>query len=81
MLTEQQLLRKKKEIENTKIEISELKGQQKVFSKQLKEDWGCNTLEEARKKLTTLKNEAETINEQIEEKTEILEDTYFNEEE
>jgi len=80
MITEEQLIRKKKEIEKTKIEISELKGQQKVFSKQLKEDWECNTLEEAKKKLTELKNEVETINEQIEEKTEALEETYFNEE-
>lgn len=80
MITEQQLLKRKKEIEETKTEISELKGQQKVFSKQLKEDWGCNVLEEARKKLTGLKKEVETINEQIEEKTEVLEETYFNKE-
>lgn len=80
MLTENQLLRKKKEIEETKTEISELKGQQKVFSKQLKEDWECNTLEDAKKKLTGLKIEVETINKQIEEKTEALEEVYFNEE-
>lgn len=79
MLTENELLRKKKEIEETKTEISELKGQQKVFFKQLKEDWECNTLEEARKAYTELKNEVEQLDKQIEEKTEFIEETYFNE--
>lgn len=80
MLTENELLKKKKEIEETKTEISELKGQQKVFFKQLKEDWGCDTLEEARKAYTKLKNEVEQLDKKIEEKTEDLEETYFNQE-
>jgi len=79
MMTESQLLQKKKQIETTKAELSELKGEEKSLIKQLKEDWQCGSLEEAKKKMKELENNAKELDEKIQIKTEQLEQTYFNE--
>ena len=76
MQTEQELLRKKKEIENVKIEMSELKGQEKALLKQLKTDWECKTLEAAQKKAETLEDEINTLEDEIEELSQELENKY-----
>jgi len=79
-LTEQQLLKKKKEIETAKMELSELKGEEKALLKQLKENWQCATLIEAKKKLKEFEKEAEELTTKIEEATTELEETYLKEE-
>ena len=43
MLTENELLQKKKQIDKVKSELSELKGEEKALIKQLKEEWNCNS--------------------------------------
>jgi len=80
MITEKELLAKKKEIERTKVELSELKGEEKALLKQLNEDWGINSLAEAKNKIITFEKEIKQLSEEIEEKTQELEETYLSEE-
>lgn len=80
-MTETELLEKKKEIEKTKIKLSELKGEQKALTKQLKDNWGCSTLTEAKKKIISFENKKKDLEKQIEKDTEILMETYFTKEE
>ena len=78
-LTEKDLLRKKREIEEAKQELSELIGQEKALMKRLEEDYGITSVKGAEKKLEILKTEADDLNAQIQEKTEELEAQYFQE--
>lgn len=71
------LLNLKKEIEDAKTELSSLKGQHKTLLSQLKEDWDCKTLEEAKKKAKTMQEEIESLNESIEKDMKILEYDYL----
>jgi uncharacterized protein YukE len=71
--TEKQLLEKKKEISDAKTELSELKGEEKALLKQLKDDWKCNDLSEARKKIKSWEAEATDLTTKIEEKSQELE--------
>ena len=80
MITEKELLAKKKEIERTKVELSELKGEEKALLKQLNEDWGITSLAEANNKIITFEKEIKELSEEIEEKTQELEETYLGEE-
>jgi prefoldin subunit 5 len=78
-LTEKQLLEKKKEIDQAQQTLSELTGEEKALLKQLSTEWGCKTLEDAKKKLEAYKKEIDKLDEQIQEKTEEIEKTYFDE--
>ena len=79
-MTEQELLRKKKEIETAKTQLSELKGEEKALLKQLKDNWDCETLAEAKKKIQKYEIEEKSLITEIAEKTKELEETYFTEE-
>jgi len=76
MLKESELLALKTKVEEAKTTVSELKGHQQALLKQLKDDWGCKTIEDADKKLKTMKASIEKITEDIETKTAELEETY-----
>ena len=76
MKTEKELLELKKQVDAAKVAISELEGQKKPQLKQLQEDWGCKTVEEAEKKLAKMRKEVETLETQIETGIEELEETY-----
>ncbi len=65
-LTEKDLLRKKAEIEKTKNEIAELKGAEKQLSKTLKDEFGCDSLEDAKAMLKELETEISQITNEIE---------------
>ena len=80
-MTEKDLLEKKEKIEKTKTKLSELKGEQKALTKQLKDNWGCATLAEAKKKIISFETKTKELEKQIEEDTEILMETYFTKEE
>ena len=80
-LTEEKLLEKKKEIEDAKGELNSLKGQKKVYEKQLKEDWDCDNLQQAKKKITDMKEKSTKLDEEIEEALQDIEEKYFKEEE
>jgi len=81
MYTERELLAKKKEIENAKNELAGLKGEEKSLLVQLKDDWNCTTLSEAKKKIKDFQAEVEALSLKIESATEKLQEKYFNEQE
>lgn len=78
-ITEKQLLKKKEEIESTKSELSELKGEEKALTKQLEENWECSDLPSAKKKLKKMETSIEGLNEEIEELSEAFEENYMEE--
>ena len=73
-MTEQGLLQLKKEIDQAKSSVSELKGQQTALLKQLKDDWQCSSIEEAEKKIKKMQKEIETLDASIETGLEELEE-------
>ena len=75
-LDEQQLLDLKKQIEQAKTQVAELQGSRKHLMKELKDDWGCTTIEEAEKKLKKLQKELEQLQNKIKEQTEELIEKY-----
>lgn len=77
MLTEQELMSLKKDIEKTKTELSELKGENKALLKQLKDEHSCASVKEAEKKIQKLQDEIDELSLTIEEKTKELEETYL----
>ena len=77
-LTEKELLDKKKEVEEAKDSLNSLKGEKKVYEKQLKDDWKCNSLDEVKTKLKSMKEKQQKLEEKIEDSLEELEDKYFN---
>lgn len=75
-LTEEKLLELKGEIESAKTKVSELTGQKKILMNQLKETWGCKTLEEANKKLAEMNKSIKQLSEAISKQTAELEKKY-----
>jgi len=65
-MNEQELLELKEEIDQAKQKYSELKGRLTFLMKQLKEDWGCTTIEQAEKKSAEMEKKIEKLNTQIE---------------
>ena len=65
-MTETELLKLKKKVEDAKTSASELTGQKTILNKQLKENWKCNSIEEAEKKLSSKSKEIDDIDEKIE---------------
>lgn len=53
--------RLKKSVREAEMKAKEAEGARKVLMKQLKEDWGCSTLEEAKEKLAALRQESEAL--------------------
>jgi len=53
-LSEEELLELKEEINDAKTRASELTGQQKALLQQFKNEFGCRTVEEAKKKLAEM---------------------------
>jgi flagellar biosynthesis chaperone FliJ len=64
-MTDSELLKLKNDIDNAKIKVSELTGQQTALLAQLKE-WDCKTVEEAEAKLKEMQTEIEAIDKKIE---------------
>jgi uncharacterized protein YaaN involved in tellurite resistance len=75
-MIETDLLELKKEVDEAKNNVVGLKGQQTALFKQLKDDWGCKTIEEAEKKVKSMGKEIDTLQEQIETGIEELEQKY-----
>lgn len=64
-LDEQQLFDLKDKIEAAKTNVSGLNGQLQVMMKQLKDDWDCNTIEEAEKKLKLMDDNITKLDKKI----------------
>ena len=79
-LDEQQLLALKKKIDSAKSEVSELKGQLKTLMEQLKNDYSCNTIEQAEKKIKTINIDIDNLTTKIEEALEEINKKYNQEE-
>jgi predicted transcriptional regulator len=75
-MTETDLLKLKKQIEEAKATTSELKGHQSALMKQLKDDWKCNTIEEAEKLMAKYDKEIKTLTANIEKGMKELEGKY-----
>jgi len=75
-MDEQELFKLKKQIDEAKSKVSELKGQQKHLMKQLKDEWDCTSIEAAEKKAKTIEKEINDLNQKITEGIEELEEKY-----
>lgn len=76
-MTERELLDLKEELNETKEEVSILKGEKQSLLKRLKDEWGCSTLKEAEVKVADLKEEIERLDDQIhKEVTKLKEELY-----
>ena len=77
MLTEKQLLEKKKEIEAAKQALAELKGEEKALLKNLKEEYNVASLQDAKKLLQSKKSKMEELSEDLDKMLQDIEDKYF----
>lgn len=75
-MNEKELLELKEQIEDAKQEVNRLEGRQDGLMSQLQKDWGCKTLEQAKKKLEGLKDEIKDLEENIESGVAELEERY-----
>ena len=75
-MTEKDLLRLKRDIDEAKNTLAELTGQKVTLTKQLKEEWECSTIEEAETILKKTQDEIEEIQEDIDSGISELEETY-----
>lgn len=75
-MDEQDLLELKQDIEKAKTKVNQLEGQRKGLLEQLKEDWGCSSVEEAEKKLSKLEAGAEKLDKKLQKGIQKLEEKY-----
>lgn len=75
-LTERDLLNLKEKIEDAKSTVAQLKGHQQALLNQLKTEYGCKTIEEAEKKLKTMKLDIDELQDKIDKGTKALQDKY-----
>lgn len=75
-MKEKELVELKNSIDTAKDEVAQLKGQQTALMRQLKEKYGCKTLEEAEEKAEEMKEANEKLQKQIDKFTKELEEKY-----
>lgn len=75
-MTENELLDLKKQIEEAKTQVAELEGTRKHLMKELKDDWGCGSVEEAEKKLNTMESDLDKLRDKINKGIEELTEKY-----
>jgi glucose-6-phosphate isomerase len=75
-MTEEQLLKLKKDIDVANTAKSELTGQKVAIVKQLKDDLQCDTNEKAKVELLSIQKKIDAIDKQIEEGTTKLKEKY-----
>lgn len=73
MISEQELLRKKKLVDNAKQNVATLNGQIQAHEKQLKDEWGHKTVKDAQKDIQLRDKKIVKYEQQIEEGCEELE--------
>lgn len=72
----ERVLELNEEIEKAKINKAKMEGALKQHFDRMKEEFGCKTISEAKKKLNTLKKEKEELEEELEDIVEKLESEY-----
>ena len=80
-MTEKELLKLKKKIDNAEYEEQQLKGQRKAILSNLKEDFDCSTIEEAEQEKRKLKKKIKKLADELEEKLKQIEKEYLPNEE
>ena len=75
-MDQQDLLELKEKIDQAKEKSSELKGQLQGLSKELKDDWQCDSVAQAEKKIETMETEITALNDKIKKGVEKLEEDY-----
>ena len=75
-MDQQDLIELKEKIDSAKEKAAELTGRQKGLMKELKDDWGCDTVAQAEKKIEEMETEVTQINEKIKKGVEELEEEY-----
>ena len=75
-MEQQQLLELKERIDEAKEKSSELKGQLKGLTKELEEDWQCDTVKQAEVKVQQMETEVTKLNEKIKKNVTELEEKY-----
>lgn len=65
-MNEKKLLDLKEKINQAKTKVSELNGRQDYLIQDLKDNWKCTTIKEAKVKLEDLEQEIKEINDKIE---------------
>ena len=75
-MNEADLIKLKRQVEDAKTEVNQLQGQRTALLKQLKDDWGCKTVEEAETKVKTMERDIEKLSDQIQTGMEELENKY-----
>lgn len=65
-MNEKELLKLKEEIDEAEDELKDLKVKQKYLLEELKNNWGLNSIEEAKELLNELNNDIKTMNKKIE---------------
>jgi len=78
-MTEKDLLKLKEDIESAKESMSQMKGQATILLQQLKENFGCTTFEQAKKKYKQMEREYELLSVEIDEDMKNFEKNYFDE--
>ena len=75
-MNEKELLELKDKVDEAKQVVSELTGQRNALLKQLKDDWGCKTIEEAETKLAKMDKDIDVLEKKIEKGISELEEKY-----
>ena len=73
---QEDLLQLKEKIDKAKEKSSELKGQLKGLTKELKDDWQCDTIKQAEEKVQQMETEVTKLNEKIKKSVTELEEKY-----
>lgn len=71
-----ELLELKENIEDTKNDISRLEGRRDHYIQELADDWGCESLSEAKTKLAKMKKDIKKLQDKIEKKVEKITEHY-----
>ena len=76
MITEQELLELKKQIDTAKTTVSELTGKQSAQMEELEKSWGCTTVKQAEKKVEKMEGDIDDLDQQIKDGLKELEEKY-----
>ena len=76
MITEQELLELKKQIDTAKTTVSELTGKQSAQMEELEKTWGCTTIKQAKKKVEKMEGDIDNLDQQIKDGLKELEEKY-----
>lgn len=80
-MNEKELLKLKKKVDKAEYAEQRLKGERKAVLETLKEDFDCNSAEEAKVLIKKLENKMEKLSKSLEEKMEQIENKYIPDEE